>query len=303
MDAFEKKYPKNEKGGGEGRKLAKIRVSDLSDSPFQPRLNTESANIDEIAKNIKINGLIDPIKTRLVGNKYEIIDGHRRKYALLKLETDEVEVIIKKDCDDETARIEVLTSFLSRKGLSVIETALSIYANSLYVSDINLLSSKLGCSVKNTRRYVKVGKLLKEPEALKISQKNKLNLDALLTLESIWNSISEIKKTDKLTFLKYLRKLKQNKLNSKKLKSIANKLSKNKYQDKDKSGGSEAGNKTEKPDNNNSLRKERTVTLRISLNPDETLKESQAKGICKKIINFSKKLNLTTNLKEALENE
>lgn len=52
---------------------------DLIDDPHAPmRSEMDEEKLDELARDIKLNGLIQPITVRVVGKRYEVVAGHRR---------------------------------------------------------------------------------------------------------------------------------------------------------------------------------------------------------------------------------
>jgi ParB/RepB/Spo0J family partition protein len=56
--------------------IIEVELSKLVKSPYNVRV--EAVVVGELAKNIKKNGLHDPIKIRPKGKKYEVVDGNRR---------------------------------------------------------------------------------------------------------------------------------------------------------------------------------------------------------------------------------
>src|SRR3990167_7076615 len=56
--------------------------TDIIDDPVHAmRSDIDRAELFELADNIKQNGLINPITVRPVGNRYEVVAGHRRLSA------------------------------------------------------------------------------------------------------------------------------------------------------------------------------------------------------------------------------
>lgn len=58
-----------------------VDIDQLSPNRYQPRARTEDAKIDDLARSIKANGLIQPIVVRQAGSGYQIIAGERRWHA------------------------------------------------------------------------------------------------------------------------------------------------------------------------------------------------------------------------------
>src|SRR5210317_1324424 len=85
----EKNFDKNE--------LNKVSISDLSRNPYQPREIFNETKLEELAKSIKKNGIIQPIAVRPKKNelgKYEIVAGERRWLAAQKAGLHEIPVTV-----------------------------------------------------------------------------------------------------------------------------------------------------------------------------------------------------------------
>ena len=80
-------------------KLNITEIDEFNNHPFQVN-NDES--LKQLMKSIKLNGLLNPLIVRPKENgRYELISGHRRKFAMELLGIKEVSVIIKNLSDDE----------------------------------------------------------------------------------------------------------------------------------------------------------------------------------------------------------
>jgi len=55
-----------------------VDIDQLSPNRYQPRTHADDGRIDELARSIKANGIIQPILVRRTGNAYQIIAGERR---------------------------------------------------------------------------------------------------------------------------------------------------------------------------------------------------------------------------------
>ena len=55
-----------------------IRIDEIRPNPFQPRESFPKEEIQQLAKSIKVFGLLQPIIVRKKGKTYEIIAGERR---------------------------------------------------------------------------------------------------------------------------------------------------------------------------------------------------------------------------------
>ncbi len=113
--------------------IISIHIDKIVESPYQGRLiekgNKETGempkNIQELANNIKENGLVNPILVRPLPNgDYELIDGHRRLLAHKLLKLPIIKAILR-PLDDRQAQAQSIIGNLQRQNLSNIELALS----------------------------------------------------------------------------------------------------------------------------------------------------------------------------------
>ncbi|RLD40744.1 MAG: hypothetical protein DRI86_14725 [Bacteroidetes bacterium] len=58
-----------------------LKIKDIKDNPFQPRIEMKEESLQELAKSIKSEGQLQPIIVQKYKNKYIVIAGHRRLYA------------------------------------------------------------------------------------------------------------------------------------------------------------------------------------------------------------------------------
>ena len=105
--------------------LTEIATHRLVPGKFQPRKDFNMQEIEELAKSIRQNGILQPILVRPLnsrGKSYEIIAGERRWRAAQLAKLHEVPVIIRK-FDDETSLGVALVENLQRSDLNLLEEA------------------------------------------------------------------------------------------------------------------------------------------------------------------------------------
>jgi len=144
-----------------------VSASIISPNPFQPRIDFNSEQIEELAKSIKEQGLLQPIVVRKISEqKYQIVSGERRFRALKSLEEEEIPVIIRNDIDDKQMLELALVENIQRENLNEIETALSYQK---LIDDCNYshqeLSERLGkgrASISNTLRLLKLPEVIQQ---------------------------------------------------------------------------------------------------------------------------------------------
>lgn len=103
-------------------RVQRIKLSDVVDSPFQPRIEYDPEEIDALAKTMAASTQADPIKVRTVGDKFELISGHRRKRAALSLGWVEIDAIVEIRTDSE-AELEAMLLVVGNVQLSDYEFA------------------------------------------------------------------------------------------------------------------------------------------------------------------------------------
>jgi len=102
-----------------------ISISDLSRNPYQPRQNFSEEKLEELAKSIKKNGIIQPIAVRpnkSENGKYEIVAGERRWIAAQRAGLHEIPVTILDLSDVESLEVAIVEN-IQRDDLNPIEEA------------------------------------------------------------------------------------------------------------------------------------------------------------------------------------
>ena len=107
-------------------KREKVRVIPLSaidDAPDHPFGVRDDEEMEELVESISTFGVINPVIVRKgEGERYELISGHRRKYACAKLGIDTLPVIVR-DLSREEAIIFMVDSNLQREHILPSERA------------------------------------------------------------------------------------------------------------------------------------------------------------------------------------
>jgi len=142
-----------------GTKIVYVRIDQLKPSPFQPREDFDSQQLEELAQSIREKGVIQPILVRRKGEDYEIIAGERRFRAANSLNLKELPIIVK-DADDQDSLELSLIENIQRQGLNPIEEA---HAYKYLIDKFNVTQDKISevlgkarASVTNTLRLLKL---------------------------------------------------------------------------------------------------------------------------------------------------
>jgi ParB family chromosome partitioning protein len=94
----------------------------LRPNPAQPRTTIDDTRIEELARSIKANGVIQPIVVRRAGHGYEIIAGERRWRASQRAGLLKVPVVVR-DVPDDRLLAFALIENIQREDLNPIEEA------------------------------------------------------------------------------------------------------------------------------------------------------------------------------------
>jgi ParB family chromosome partitioning protein len=103
-------------------RVQRISLALVDDSPYQPRLEYDPAEIDALGKTLVASRQADPIKVRKVGERYELISGHRRKRAALSIGWTEIDAIVEVRTNDE-AELESMLLVVANVNLCDYEFA------------------------------------------------------------------------------------------------------------------------------------------------------------------------------------
>ncbi|MDA3924931.1 MAG: ParB/RepB/Spo0J family partition protein [Kiritimatiellae bacterium] len=100
-----------------------VPVAEIERSPWQPRQTFDQEALLELAKSIKVNGVIQPIICRKnEKNRYELIAGERRLRASIEAQMKKIPVILV-DAEDRRAAEMAIVENIQRQDLNVIEEA------------------------------------------------------------------------------------------------------------------------------------------------------------------------------------
>lgn len=131
--------------------LKAVEIQNILEPKIMARDNLDQEYIDELARNIKQVGLINPITVKKSGGKYEIVAGHMRYLALKLLGVKSTQVHIINEVNN-TGEIIKLSENLIRQDLNDVEEAVMI---------INLQSltklddDKMGLMLGKSKSYIR----------------------------------------------------------------------------------------------------------------------------------------------------
>lgn len=185
----------------EDEKIAEIETERLRDFKEHPFRVVDDEELRLLKESIADYGILTPLVVRpVLDGVYEIISGHRRKYAAQQLGYRKVPVIIRV-LSDEEAVISMVDSNLQRERICFSEKAFAYkmkndalkrkggrprgQIDSLYKGKktIEIISEESGDSPKQVQRYIKLTGLI--PELLQKLDDGKIGFNPAVELASL----------------------------------------------------------------------------------------------------------------------
>lgn len=109
-----------------GERLCQLSIDQIQRGKYQPRREMNPESLDDLARSIRSQGIIQPIVVRqILGGRYEIVAGERRWRAAQLAGLTEIPAIIK-DIPDEAAGAIALIENIQREELNPIEEAVAL---------------------------------------------------------------------------------------------------------------------------------------------------------------------------------
>ncbi len=101
---------------------AEIGVDLIEPNPQQPRTRFAESQLEELARSIRANGVVQPIVVRRHGDRYQIIAGERRWRASQRAGLQKIPAVVK-DIPDEKLLELALVENIQRQELNAIDEA------------------------------------------------------------------------------------------------------------------------------------------------------------------------------------
>ena len=179
----------------EKEKVVMIPISSIDDFPNHPFEVRDDEEMELLANSISSNGVLNPVILRANGERFEIIAGHRRKYACAKIGVAEVPAIVR-EMTREEAIVEMVDSNLHREHILPSEKAkaykmkmdamkrtagrpsknncVPVAHNFDGKRTRELIGAEAGESADQVRRYIRLNELV--PELLKMVDEGRIAL-------------------------------------------------------------------------------------------------------------------------------
>jgi len=136
--------------GPEAKRVLEVEVHRLRPNPRQPRARFQEESLEDLARSISSNGILQPILVRPSDGTYEIIAGERRWRAAQKAGLHKVPVLVKEAADAQMLELALVEN-LQRDDLNPVEEA---RAYRLLVEDLDLTQDEVARRVGKERATV-----------------------------------------------------------------------------------------------------------------------------------------------------
>ncbi|MEJ5092014.1 ParB/RepB/Spo0J family partition protein [Sphingobacterium faecium] len=148
----------------ESGSISTVNVDAIEMNPFQPRTDFDPQALQELSESILLQGLIQPITVRKIGeDSYQLISGERRYRASKLAGITEIPAYIRTANDQQMLEMALIEN-IQRENLNAIEVALSFQR---MIEECNLKQEELGERVsKNRSTVTNYLRLLKLPPVI-----------------------------------------------------------------------------------------------------------------------------------------
>lgn len=180
-------------------KIIDLPIENLIENPYQPRMLIKDKEVNELAKSIKTNGLLQPIvvaKTKEKG-QYHIVAGHRRVKAHKLLKKKRIKAIIIETQNIKELASKSIIENLQREDLNIIELSLGLkrYKDEFAIS-IEDIAAEIG---KDKSLVYKILNILKLPNGVIEDLRNNKSTKDIIALSMINSFANNIKKNINIT--------------------------------------------------------------------------------------------------------
>jgi ParB family transcriptional regulator, chromosome partitioning protein len=104
-------------------RLSDVNLALVDPNPHQPRASMDPSALQELAASIKSSGVLQPIILRKVGERYQLVAGHRRTEAARLAGLQTIPALLRNDSTEEQQAEWALVENIQRQDLNPIERA------------------------------------------------------------------------------------------------------------------------------------------------------------------------------------
>jgi ParB family chromosome partitioning protein len=102
--------------------LRTIPIDLINPSPHQPRRGMDLSRLSELTQSIQLHGVLQPIRVRPLGSRFELIVGERRWTAARNAGLELIPALVV-SADDQRSMVEGLIENIQREGLNFLDRA------------------------------------------------------------------------------------------------------------------------------------------------------------------------------------
>lgn len=102
--------------------LTEIPLDQVDASPYQPRTQFDPKPLEELARSLRVGGVIQPVIVRRMGERYELVAGERRLRAARMASLESIPAIVRTLSNQQALEVSLLEN-VQREDLNPIEQA------------------------------------------------------------------------------------------------------------------------------------------------------------------------------------
>ncbi len=133
-----------------GTQITELPIDQIHVNPNQPRKEFDVEPLEELARSIQANGVIQPLIVRKHGEHYELIAGERRLRAAALAGLTRVPVALKEVADDKVLEVAIIEN-IQREDLNPVELAVAFARMS---QDLGLSHEEIGVRTGKDRATI-----------------------------------------------------------------------------------------------------------------------------------------------------
>jgi ParB family chromosome partitioning protein len=152
---------------------------------------TEDSSLDDLARSIQENGLLNPLTVLYRNGRYELIIGKRRFMACRSLGWKTVPTIVRANLDDVNARILSLIENVHRADLHPLDKARAYHEIYETFGTYSKVSEETGVSIPTVKRYLSLLQLSQSIQAQITTKNGPLGICALSKVAECFEDFEE----------------------------------------------------------------------------------------------------------------
>jgi len=177
--------------------INEILLEEIQVNPFQPRVHFDKDALEELSESIKVQGIIQPITVRRLGdNEYQLISGERRFQASKMAGFTRIPAYIRTANDQQMLEMALIEN-IQRENLNALEIAQS-YQRLLTECDLKQeqLGDRVGKNRTTVNNYLRLLKLPPDIQAGIRDQKISMgHARALINIEDVDRQLAIFRRT------------------------------------------------------------------------------------------------------------